>query len=108
VRRLVPADACVGAVAKWDPALLAASHRRGRNFPDRRTLPDGYPADSDAAVAHLEAERRRGALAPRRAEPLVLVAEHYAGLAAHLETEHRRLWSDADCVVFDLRGTAAA
>jgi hypothetical protein len=108
VRRLVPADACVGAVAKWDPALLAASHRRGRNFPDRGTLPEGYPADSTAAVAHLEAERRRGLSHLVVPSPSFWWLEHYEGLAAHLEAHHRRLWSDADCVVFDLRGTAAA
>lgn len=108
VRRVVPADACVGAVAKWDPTLLAFSHRRGRNFPDRRTLPDGYPADSEVAVEHLEAQRRAGL------SHLVLPSasfwwlEHYAGLAAHLERRHRRLWQDQDCVIFDLRGGAGA
>ena len=102
VRRVVPAGACVGAVTKWDPTLLAMCHRRGRNFPDRRTLPDGYPADSAAAVEHLE-EQRRGGLSH-----LVIPSvsfwwlEHYGGLATHLESHHRRLWGDEDCVVFDL------
>ena len=37
------------------------SGRRGRNFPDRALLPDGYPRDGAAAVAHLEQLRRRRA-----------------------------------------------
>jgi hypothetical protein len=108
VRRTVPADACVGAVAKWDPSLLALCERDGRNFPDRRTLPDGYPADSDEAVAHLEAQRRDGVSHLVVPSPSFWWLEHYAGLAAHLETAHRRVWGDDDCVIFELGEPVAA
>jgi len=108
VRRVVPVNACVGAVAKWDPTLLALSRRRGRNFPDRRTLPDGYPADSAAAVAHLEEQRRGGLTHLVLPSPSFWWLDHYGALAAHLEANHRRVWQDEDCAVFDLRGGTAA
>ncbi|MDQ3678045.1 MAG: glycosyltransferase [Actinomycetota bacterium] len=105
VRRVVPADACVGAVTKWDPTLLALSARRGRNFPDRRRLPDGYPRDGDAAVAHLEDMRGDGI------SHLVLPSasfwwlEHYPALARHLEERAVRLWRDEDCLIYELRAS---
>jgi hypothetical protein len=108
VDRVVPDDGCVGAVAKWDPALLTLSGRRGRNFPDRRTLPDGYPADSAAAVAHLEEQRRDGLSHLVVPSPSRWWLEHYDGLAAHLDARHRRVHDDGDCLVFDLRVRGAA
>lgn len=55
--RATPPGAVLAVIAKWDPALLDRSGRAGCNFPDRRLLPDGYPRDGAAAVAHLEALR---------------------------------------------------
>jgi hypothetical protein len=102
VERVVPAGAEVAAVTKWDPTLLALAGRRGRNFPDRRLLPEGYPPDGATAVAHLEALRADGVT------HLVLPCasfwwlEHYGELRAHLARTARTAWSDADVVVFDL------
>jgi hypothetical protein len=103
VRAVTPPDAVVGTVTKWDPTLLRLSGRRGRNFPDRGTLPDGYPPDSDAAVAHLEQQRADGL------SHLVLPSasfwwlHHYAGLAARLRAAGPPVHADDECVVFDLR-----
>jgi hypothetical protein len=107
VRRIVPADACIGAVAKWDPTLVAFSGRRGRNFPDRRTLPDGYPADSAAAIEHLEQQRGSGLSHLVLPHASFWWLDHYRGLATHLDARYRRLWRDEDCVIFDLRTGAA-
>lgn len=102
VRRVVPADARVGAVTKWDPTLLALSGRRGHNFPDRRRLPDGYPRDGAAAVAHLEHMCAEGL------SHLVLPSasfwwlEHYPALARYLDNRARRLWDDDDCLIYEL------
>jgi hypothetical protein len=102
VARVTPPDAVIAAIAKWDPAIIAASGRPGVNFPDRELLPDGYPRDGAAAVAHLEALRRR-----RGVTHLVVPSvsawwlEHYAELALHLGAA---LWRDADGAIFDVRG----
>lgn len=117
IRAVVPLEARVAVADKWDPTLLHLSRRRGWHFPDRALLPDGYPEDSDSAVAHLEQLCRRGA------RYLVLPCssfwwlEAYAGLAEHLASRAERLWQDRRCVIFGLpelapergtRGAAAA
>lgn len=99
LRRVVPPDACVGAVTKWDPTLLKLSGRRGRNFPDRRALPDGYPRDGATAVAHLDAQRRAGLSHLAFTSASLWWLEHYPELAGRLgEPLHR----DADLAVFEL------
>ena len=103
VRRVVPPHACLGAVTKWDPTLLALSGRRGHNFPDRRRLPDGYPADDASAVAHLEDMRGDGLTHLVLPSASFWWLEHYPALAAHLDASARRLWNDDDCVIYDLR-----
>ncbi|MGH9379522.1 MAG: glycosyltransferase family 2 protein [Thermoanaerobaculia bacterium] len=102
VREVVPASDPVAFVDKWDPTLLHLSRRRGWHYPDRRTMPDGYPPDSVAAIAHLEELRCRGA------RYLVLPCnsfwwlDHYAGLARHLELSGDRVWEDDTCVIYRL------
>ena len=54
VREATPETAVVATAAKWDPTILHLSGRRGRNFPDRRLLPDGDPADGPRAAAHVD------------------------------------------------------
>lgn len=100
VRAVVPAGAQLGTVTKWDPTLLHLSGRRGRQFPDRRQLPDGYPADSATAVDHLERLRAEGLshLVFTRASFWWL--DHYRGLAARLEQPAH---ADDDCAIYDLR-----
>jgi hypothetical protein len=99
---LTPVDAVIAAVAKWDPAIVDGSGRRGCNFPDRALLPDGYPRDGAAAVAHLEALR-----ACRGVTHLVVPAasswwlEHYGELAGRLGAP---LWRDEDCAIFVVEG----
>jgi glycosyltransferase involved in cell wall biosynthesis len=99
VRRVTPRHAFVGTVTKWDPTLLHLSAREGVQFPDRRSLPEGYPRDSRAAVAHLERLRGGGMshLVVPRASMWWL--DHYEGLAERLpEPAH----ADDDCLIFDL------
>lgn len=102
--RATPPGAVLAAIAKWDPALLDRSGRAGCNFPDRRLLPDGYPRDGAAALAHLEALR-----ADRGVTHVVVPAvsnwwlEHYRELALALGTPILR---DEDCAIFELGGTA--
>jgi hypothetical protein len=56
-RAATPPDAVLAVIAKWDPTLIRHAGRAGCNYPDRALLPDGYPGDGAAAVAHLEALR---------------------------------------------------
>jgi hypothetical protein len=94
----------VAAIDKWDPTLLRLARRRGRHFPDRRHMPDGYPPDSESAVAHLELLRAEGVdhLAVPASSSWWL--EHYGGLREHLTGRYRLVAADADCSVWDLSG----
>jgi glycosyltransferase involved in cell wall biosynthesis len=103
VRQVTPADAIVGTVTKWDPTLLRLSGRDGRNFPDRGSLPEGYPADSEAALAHLEQLRAEGLSHLVFPSASFWWLEHYAGLAARLGAPGPPAHADDDCVIFDLR-----
>jgi hypothetical protein len=103
VRRVVPPQACVGAVTKWDPTLLTLAGRHGHNFPDRRRLPDGYPADDAAAVSHLEEMRADGLTHLVLPNASFWWLEHYPGLSAYLDDRADPLWSDEDCMIFHLR-----
>jgi hypothetical protein len=100
----LPADARVLVVSRGDDDLLPRGLMAG-HFPQ---APDGryagyYPADSEAAVAHLEECRAEGA------EYLLLPStafwwlDHYGGLLQHLMGRGRVLHHDGHCVIFDLR-----
>jgi hypothetical protein len=103
VQAVTPPDAVLGTVTKWDPTLLRLSGRRGRNFPDRTTLPGGYPADDAVAVAHLEQQRARGLSHIVFPHASFWWLEHYAGLAERLRQSGPPVHADDECVVFDLR-----
>jgi glycosyltransferase involved in cell wall biosynthesis len=104
VARATPPGAVVAAVAKWDPTLLVHAGRAGTNFPDRVLLPDGYPRDGAAAVAHLEALRRRDGVT-HVVVPAVSAwwLEHYGELAERLGPP---AFEDGDCRIFALRPAA--
>jgi glycosyltransferase involved in cell wall biosynthesis len=108
VRTVTPPDAVLGTVTKWDPTLLALSGRRGRNFPDRVSLPGGYPADDAVAVAHLEQQRAQGLSHLVFPSASMWWLEHYAGLAERLRQTGPPVHADDECVVFDLRSPRTA
>jgi hypothetical protein len=103
----LPQDARVLVVSRGDDALLPPGFPAG-HFPQK---PGGgyagyYPADSDAAIAHLEQCRSEGA------EFFLLPAtgfwwlDYYGGLLQHLMGRGRVLHHDGYCVIFDLRAHA--
>jgi hypothetical protein len=95
-----PPSAVIAAVAKWDPALLAASCRDGCNYPDRALLGDGYPRDGAAAVAHLDELRRtRGITHVVVPSVSGWWLEQYPALARRLG---RTLAADGRCAVYAL------
>ena len=103
VRRVVPHDAVLAAVDKHDPTLLSLSGRRGRHFPDSRLLPEGYPPDDAAAIAHLQELQRRGVSHIVFPQTAFWWLVHYAELAQHLERRCRPLWKDETCRIYDVR-----
>jgi len=111
VKESVPADATVVVVSKGDENLLELGGRRGWHFPQTETAvyAGHYPADSVAAVDHLERLRTKGA------QFLLLPAtsrwwlDHYANFAHHLDTCYRRIVDRDDVgILFDLRRASPA
>jgi hypothetical protein len=94
--------ASIATATKWDPTLLWLTGRRGLQFPDRRQMPDGYPRDDEAVIAHLELLRAGGVT------HIVFIAatfwwlDHYPAFGAHLERSYRLTHRDEDCAVYDL------
>lgn len=100
----LPPGAEVLVVSRGDEALfppgLAASH-----FPQG---PDGryagyHPADSGAAVAHLEQCRDAGAEFLLLPSTAFWWLDYYGGFLQHLMGRGRVLHHDGHCVIFDLR-----
>jgi hypothetical protein len=102
VRGVTPRDANVATVTKWDPTLLRLSRRRGVQFPDRRTMPDGYPREDGAVIAHLEGLRSQGVTHIVFPSASLWWLEHYAGFGEHLDGRHRLLCRDEDCAIYEL------
>lgn len=99
VRGATPADAVVATVTKWDPTLLELCARAGRQFPDRRLLPGGYPADGREAVEHVDDLVRDGLthlVLPRVWDWWL---ERYDGFAERLGAA---VHADDDCLIFRL------
>ena len=106
----VPAGATVAVVSRGDDALLAVDGRPARHFPANAegTWAGYHPADSDAAVAHLHAQRARGAEFLVFPQTAYWWLDHYAGLKAHLDRTCPLVSGSTDtCMIFDLRGMPA-
>lgn len=108
VRDVAPAGSTVLVVSRGEPGLVQIEGRRGWHFPQTNggVYAGHYPADSDAAIEHLDALRKKGA------EFLVLPGtafwwlEHYEGFRAHLDRECLPVWSDDRCVIYKLSRTS--
>jgi GT2 family glycosyltransferase len=111
IRRIVdatlPGRATVMVVSRGDDGLLElGGDRRGWHFP---RLADGtyagyYPADSSAAIAHVEELRTAGADHLLFPSTSLWWLEHYPGLRRHLDERYRTLVSDQEtCSIYALR-----
>lgn len=106
VCRNLPPGGTVLVVSKGDDELLRFEDRNAWHFPRGE---DGryagyYPADSMAAVEHLEALRGAGAgflLLPASA---FWWLEHYQEFGRHLERQYRVVHRDDHCLLFALHG----
>ncbi|MGQ0560255.1 MAG: class I SAM-dependent methyltransferase [Gemmatimonadota bacterium] len=93
-------------ISRGDGELLKIDGRNGWHFP--RTVEGAYgggpPADSAVAITHLNALRARGA------GFLVIPAtelwwlDYYQRFGEHLERDHRRIWNDGRCMIYQLSG----
>jgi GT2 family glycosyltransferase len=107
VNASVPPDTVVVVVSRGDDTLLQLGPRRAWHFPQTE---DGvyagcYPADSQEAIAHLEGLRRNGGdylLFPSTA---FWWLGFYGDFQKHLESHYSRIWSDPNCLIFQLSST---
>ena len=104
VHTRLPSDATLIVISRGDDDLLTLGGQRAWHFPQRE---DGvytgyYPADSAAAIAHLERLRTKGGqflLLPRTA---FWWLEYYAEFGQYLDTHYRRIWYDESCLIYEL------
>jgi O-antigen biosynthesis protein len=106
MRRVLPPATQVVVISKGDPDLLDLQGQDVKHFPqdDWGHFAGHYPADNGEAIAHLEAVRARGARFLVIPSSSFWWLEHYTDLARHLDTTYHRVWSSADCQIYDLAG----
>jgi hypothetical protein len=106
IRNDLPRDATMLVVSKGDQNLLDLYGRRAMHFPQTAVgvYAGAHPANSAAAIIHLEALRAKGA------EFLIFPAtahwwlDHYGGLKQHLERHYRLVLRQVDtATIFSLR-----
>jgi ATP-binding cassette, subfamily B, bacterial len=106
VARMTPEGATVLVVSRGDGELVRLASHSAWHFPQ---VADGvwaghHPADSGAAIAHLEQLRARGAEFIVFPFTSMWWLDHYQELRRHLERDHRPLFEDRDHgALFDLR-----
>jgi hypothetical protein len=103
--RQLPARATVAVISRGDEKLVTVSGRRAWHFPQtpKGVYAGHHPADSHAAIVHLEQVRARGArylLIPRTA---FWWLDHYRDLADHLQRSATCVFrDDHTCALFAL------
>jgi len=102
---VVPHGEVIAVVSRGDPELLKIEGAHAWHFPEARpgVYAGSHPADSDAAIAELEATRARGAAFLLFPGTSLWWLEHYVGLRRHLDERYRCVVSDERCAIFDLR-----
>jgi glycosyltransferase involved in cell wall biosynthesis len=106
----VPEGAKVLIATRGDEGFLALEGRSGWHFPrDRDGKYAGYhPADSKAAIAHLEELRDAGATHLVLPRPSFWWLEHYGAFRTHLDAAYREVRNDEDAIVYELTGAVPA
>jgi hypothetical protein len=106
VESSVPPDATVLVASRGDGGFLTLEGRHGWHFPRD---PDGrfagyYPADSEAAIEHLEDLRGQGATHLVLPSTAFWWLDHYDGFRDHLARAYRTALRNEDAIVYDLAG----
>jgi glycosyltransferase involved in cell wall biosynthesis len=96
VQKAVPPGATVLVVSKGDEQLLRLEGRKGWHFPQdgTGTYAGYHPADSAAAISHLEALRRRGGQYLLLPGTALWWLEHYREFRQHLEQRYRIVFQE--------------
>ncbi len=104
VRRTVPQDATVIVVSKGDDELLKLDGRKGWHFPQTKSgVYIGYhPADSAAAIEHLEELRTKGGRYLLFPQPSFWWLDYYQDFRKHLDECYSRIWRDDRCIIYEL------
>ena len=105
LRELTPPGATVLIVSKGDAELLKIEDRTGWHFPqnDHGEYAGFYPADSHAAISHLEELRAEGAGCIVFPASGFWWLDYYVDFREHLDRQHEKLLQDQCCVVYRLR-----
>lgn len=109
VQRAVPEGAIVLVVSRGDDLLLQLSGCVGWHFPQNDTgaFAGYYPADSAAAIAHLEDLRARGGRYLLFPGTAFWWLNHYRDFRRHLEERYPlALKEGEDCLLYDLQSKA--
>jgi GT2 family glycosyltransferase/glycosyltransferase involved in cell wall biosynthesis len=104
VHTSLPLDAKIIVVSRGDPELLKLGCGRTWHFPQAvdGTYAGHYPADSAAAIAHLEEVRARGGEYLLLPSPAFWWLDYYGDFKAHLDMNYRRCWNDQACIIYKL------
>jgi GT2 family glycosyltransferase len=104
VLALVPRGETIAVVTKGDNDLLKFADRVAWHFPQTTggAYAGHHPADSDAAICHLEELSSRGASYLVFPETALWWLEHYDGFRRHLDRQYRRIHDGKPCIIYDL------
>jgi Sulfotransferase family len=104
VQAALPPTATLLVISKGDDRLLELGGRKAWHFPqNEHGLYAGYyPADSTEAIGHLETLRARGGQFLLLPSTAFWWLDHYADFRQHLDYRYRRIWDDADCLIYEL------
>jgi hypothetical protein len=104
VAACTPKKSTVAVISKGDDELLQLSGRKGWHFPRQEdgTYAGHHPADSAAAIAHLQFLRRKGAQFLVVPHAAFWWLDFYEDFRLHLESKHRRVWRDDNCFIYKL------
>lgn len=108
VERVVPAGSTVMVISKGDDRLLELGAARGWHLPqtEQGTYAGYHPADSEAAIAQVQAMHERGADYLLIPQPSFWWLNYYGEFANNLEQYGDKLWSDAHCIVYRINDQA--
>jgi 2-polyprenyl-3-methyl-5-hydroxy-6-metoxy-1,4-benzoquinol methylase/glycosyltransferase involved in cell wall biosynthesis len=104
IEAVTPGKSIVAVISKGDDDLLEISRRKVWHFPRQEdgTYAGHHPADSTSAIAHLEAVRRKGVRFLAIPQAAFWWLDFYEEFRSHLDSQHRRVWHDDNCIIYRL------